>query len=80
MKFAQNKKRWKRPLFRLKMEVLLNWLDESPLNQREFSELIGVSESTMSRWLNGSRKPKVPEQQKLCKYTNIPFNNLFERI
>tara|TARA_R110002012_G_C11640051_1_gene610544 strand:- start:2006 stop:2248 length:243 start_codon:yes stop_codon:yes gene_type:complete len=80
MRIVKNKIRWKRPLFKLNTEVLSEWLTQSPLNQKEFAEIIGVSESTISRWLSGDRKPKVPEQQKLCKYTNISFNNLFERL
>ena len=80
MRIAENKRRWKRPRFKLNTEVLSEWLDQSPLNQREFGDIIQVSESTISRWLSGERTPKLPEQHKLCEITKIKFNTLFHRL
>lgn len=34
-------------------------LEEKSMTQRKLSELIGVSEVTVSRYLNGARKPKA---------------------
>lgn len=64
-------------------------LDEKDMTQRELAERIGVTEVTISRYINGERKPRIDIIGKIAEvfgvsidyllgYSNIrnPYNNV----
>lgn len=51
----------------LDVKRLVNLIEENNINQREFAKRVGITEVTISRYVNGSRQPtseilgKMPE-------------------
>ena len=64
---------------------LIEYLDLSKQQQREFSKVLGYDESIVSRWVRGERTPSKTSIVKIHNYTkgavtwldwNIQQNNL----
>ena len=53
-------------------------LIENDLNQAELAKKTGLSEATISRYINGSRLPAARVTSKLTKALNCSYNDLFE--
>jgi len=47
------------------------------LTQREFAELLGVSDKTVSKWECGNGMPELSFMQPVCKILKIDLNELF---
>lgn len=47
------------------------------LTQREFAELLGVSDKTVSKWECGNGMPELSYMQSVCKILQIDLNELF---
>lgn len=47
------------------------------LTQREFAELLGVSDKTVSKWECGNGMPELSFMQPVCKILGIDLNELF---
>ncbi|MDE7275052.1 MAG: methyltransferase domain-containing protein [Lachnospiraceae bacterium] len=47
------------------------------LTQREFAELLGVSDKTVSKWECGNGMPELSHMQSVCNILHIDLNELF---
>lgn len=52
-------------------QLIANLLDERNITQRELSEAVGVSEVTISRYVNGTRQPKSDILFRIAKALNV---------
>lgn len=48
------------------------------ISQRELAKQIGINESALSRYLNGSRTPRIDIISKLAKHFNISVEELLD--
>lgn len=46
-------------------------LEKRNMSQRELAKLIGITEVTMSRYINGERIPNITILTMICKVLNI---------
>ena len=46
------------------------WFKKSKLSQTAFAEKVGVNPATVTRWLNGERRPSLRLAVKICAATN----------
>lgn len=60
-------------------ERLKSIIDAQNVSQKELAELIGVTEVTMSRYVNGQRMPKAPILVKLAKELGVTVDWLMGR-
>ena len=56
--------------------TLLELLDKKNLTQRILSRAIGCTEASMSKWINGTRKPNVDALYKMSKYLGCTMEYL----
>lgn len=54
-------------------------LEDKNMTQRELARLAGVTEVTVSRYLNGERKPRVEIVNKIADVLNVPTDYLLGR-
>ena len=57
-------------------ERILNAQNQAGLSQRQLAEISGISQSTLSRIISGTRIPSVPELLALAVATGLPFPTL----
>ena len=55
---------------------LQSLLDEKDLNQKELAKKVGVTEVTISRYMNGERKPRVEIANKIAAVLNTTTDYL----
>ena len=48
------------------------------ISQRDLAKKIGIDESTLSRYINGSRTPKADIFMKIAKVLNVKAEDLME--
>lgn len=60
-------------IFRQRLQMLL---DEKNINQKELAELSGVTEVTISRYMNGFRKPRIEIANKIAQVLNTTTDYL----
>ncbi|MFZ7646566.1 MULTISPECIES: helix-turn-helix domain-containing protein [Staphylococcus] len=60
-------------------ENLKKLMDDKNVTQKQLSEEIGVSQSTISNWLQELKYPRIGHIQLLADYFNIPKSALTER-
>lgn len=53
-------------------------LDEKDMTQRELAEKIGVTEVTISRYINGERKPRIDIIGKIAEVFGVSIDYLLE--
>jgi transcriptional regulator with XRE-family HTH domain len=58
------------------MERLRTWLAESETTQLEFSKAIGVSQPTVSDWLNGHTSPTATKLKAISAHTGLSIDEL----
>lgn len=46
------------------------------LSMEEFGSIFGKNKSTISRWIKGTRFPKIEEAEEIANHFNIPFEVL----
>lgn len=54
-------------------------LDENNMNQKELAHKVGVTEVTISRYMNGERKPRVEIINKIAEALNTTTDYLLGR-
>lgn len=47
------------------------------LTQKEAAEKLGVAQSTLRNWENGSTDPKLPQFMALCRIYDVGCDNIF---
>lgn len=47
------------------------------LTQKEAAEKIGVAQSTLRNWENGSTDPKLAQFMMMCQLYNVSCDNIF---
>ena len=52
-------------------------LDEKNKTQRDLADYMGVTEATVSCWVNGVKMPRMNKIDKICEYLNITRESLF---
>lgn len=62
------------------MKCLLNYLAEKGKSQRQLADMLGVSESTISRILQGKRTMKVDLVNLCSKKTGIPVETIMKDL
>lgn len=60
-------------------ENLKEHMDNKNVTQKQLSEEIGVSQSTISNWLQELKYPRIGHIQQLADYFNVPKSALTER-
>lgn len=58
------------------MERLRAWLVESSKTQSEFAKAMGVSQPTVSDWLNGRISPTAKKLLAMSNYTGLSIDEL----
>ena len=58
-------------------QKLLKLMDARNENQSILGDAVGVTSSTVGRWLNGSAQPKLREMVKLAEHYGITLDQLF---
>jgi transcriptional regulator with XRE-family HTH domain len=58
------------------MEKLKKYLEDTKINQHDFAFLLGVSESIISYYLNGKRRPGRDMALRISQLTGIPVLEL----
>lgn len=61
-------------------DLIYNKLYEKEMSQKELSKLSGVSESELSRIINGKRMPHVTTFYKICRVLDLDINEAFEGL
>lgn len=56
---------------------LKNILDIKGISQKELAEKVGLTESAMSRYVNGSRIPRGEYLMKIAKILNVKVEDLY---
>lgn len=51
--------------------IIKNYMEQHEMTQQEFSDLVGISRRSISKYLNGDRIPKVSTMRDICKSINI---------
>lgn len=51
---------------------ILNLIIENDMEQKDLAKALGVSESTVSSWVNGSRIPRMGTVTRICNYFGVP--------
>jgi hypothetical protein len=59
-------------------ENLQYYMDKFSINNKELSEIVGVSESTVGKWILKKATPRMGVIEKLADYFNIQKSNLLE--
>lgn len=57
-----------------------SYLEKNRMTQRELANLIGVTDVTMSRYINGIRVPRMDVLLKISKIMGVKKDDLFEEI
>lgn len=65
---------WRMNSIGQKIEELL---EEQNMSQRELSKKVGITEATMSRYINGLRVPKADILSKIANALNVTTDYLF---
>lgn len=60
----------------LPMERLRAWLNESETTQLELAKALGVSQPTVSDWINGFTSPTAARLRLISEYTGISIDEL----
>lgn len=60
------------------MKRLRAWLENTETTQKEFGELVGVKQSTVSDWLTGDTVPTPRKLLDISKKTSIPIEKLLQ--
>ena len=53
------------------LSLLLNSLERG--GKKELADKLGIAQTTISRWLNGSTEPQRPTLEKLVRYFGLPY-------
>lgn len=59
-----------------RMERLRTWLTDNDRTQLEFAKAIGVSQPTVSDWLNGNTSPTTQNLREIAAYTGLSIDDL----
>lgn len=57
--------------------VIAQWLFDNRLNYSEFGGLIGCSQATVSRWMNGVHNLNKPAIDKILEVTGMTYEQAF---
>ncbi len=57
-------------------EKLMDILEQKDMTQRNLADLVGVTEVTISRYINGSRQPRSDILGKIAKALNVSLDDL----
>lgn len=60
------------------IEVIQQILEANNLSQQKFADIIGVNQTTVSKWLLGKKKPSYDSIKMICEKFNIEPNELFD--
>jgi len=60
-----------------KPELIINYLKEKHLSQKQFAKICGVSHSTIAKIVSGNRRFCTKNLQKVLTVANIPFDEYF---
>ena len=58
------------------LKYLLKSIDREQQSLRKVAQELGVSHTTISRWLSGSATPTLQSYQKLANYVGLPLDSL----
>ena len=62
------------------MNKIKELLEEKGISQRELAEMVGITEVSMSRYINGERTPKAPIAMKIARVLDVNIEDLFPGI
>lgn len=69
-------KEWSKEVF---AENLRYYMELSNKNQKEMSEIVGVSAPTFNEWLKAKKFPRIDKIEKLAQYFGILKSDLIEK-
>lgn len=53
-------------------------MNDKNIDQRELAEAIGVSQPTVSNWIQQTKYPRIKRIQQLADYFNVPKSRITE--
>ncbi|QRN90759.1 helix-turn-helix transcriptional regulator [Mammaliicoccus sciuri] len=59
-------------------ENLQSLMNRKNVTQKELSEELGVSQSTISNWIQETKYPRIDKIEMLAQYFNVPKSTLIE--
>ncbi len=66
---------WSKEVF---AKNLKRYMDEAMVNQKELSDIVGVSASTLNEWLSAKKYPRIDKIERLATYFGILKSDLIE--
>lgn len=54
------------------------YLEHSPYTQAEIARTLGVSKTSVTKWMKGDNSPNIELLEPLCKLLNINITDVFE--
>lgn len=60
-------------------ENLTRYMEKSNVNNRELADVLGVSESTVGKWILQKNAPRMGAIEQIARYFNIEKSDLIER-
>ena len=60
------------------MKNIKDILDEKGMSQRELADKVGITEVSLSRYINGNRVPKAPIALNIARVLGVDVNELFD--
>lgn len=60
-------------------ENLTRYMEENNVNNRELADVLGVSESTVGKWILQKNAPRMGAIEQIARYFNIDKSDLIER-
>lgn len=66
---------WSKEVF---AKNLKRYMDEAGINQKELSDIVGVSTSTLNDWLLAKKYPRIDKIERLANHFNILKSDLIE--
>lgn len=61
------------------MSMLVKYLKNNELTQREFSKMAGLDQSSLSKWIRGTTAPSEKTLEKIAKVTGLNFTKCVEK-
>jgi len=55
------------------------WVAKSGMNKKEVAEKMGVSQTVLSRWINGKSDPSLRNALKLAELLNCSVDDLYKK-
>lgn len=63
-----------------KWQVLLDWLEEESISQKEFAQELDVTEGAVNHWINGRWSPQLENLKAISRRTGLGLDALVSSL